>query len=171
MPRNSEMSVPLSNPLSVVVDSHCSAWGDLVPDAQELCCSAVVAAFDAAGALSDGAEVSVVLADDEFIQSLNKAWRQQDKPTNVLAFPCEELDQTGDGMRLLGDIVIASGVVQREALGEDKTVGHHMTHMVVHGTLHLLGYDHISDDDAAEMEAFETVALAALGIDDPYLSH
>ena len=165
------MSVPLATPLSVVVDPRCSAWRDLVPEAQEQCESAAAAAFDAAGVLSEGVEVSVVLADDAFVQSLNKAWRQQDKPTNVLAFPCEEFGHSGDAMRLLGDIVIASGVVQREALDEDKSVGHHMTHMVVHGTLHLLGYDHISDDEAAEMEGFETVALAALGIDDPYLSN
>ena len=165
------MSMPLANPLSVVVDSRCSAWRNLVLNAEELCCSAATAAFEASGAVSDGTEVSVVLADDEFVQSLNKEWRQQDKPTNVLAFPCKELGHSSDTMRLLGDIVIASGVVQREALGENKTVGHHMTHMVVHGTLHLLGYDHISDDEAAEMEGFEIVALAALGIDDPYLSN
>ena len=164
------MSVPLVNPLSVVVDTRCSAWCDLVPDAQELCCSAALAAFEAAGANSEATEVSVVLADDDFIQSLNKAWRQQDKPTNVLAFPCEEFDHSGNAIKLLGDIVIAAGVVQREAQEEDKTVGHHMTHMVVHGTLHLLGFDHMSDDEAAEMEGFETIALAALGIDDPYNS-
>jgi probable rRNA maturation factor len=164
------MSAPLANPLSVIVDPRCSVWRDLVPDAEEQCCLAAVAAFDATGAISEGVEISVVLAGDEFIQSLNKAWRQQDKPTNVLAFPCEELNPSGDTVRLLGDIVIASGVVQREARDEDKTVVHHMTHMVVHGTLHLLGFDHMSDDEAAEMEGFETIALAALGIDDPYNS-
>jgi probable rRNA maturation factor len=165
------MSAPLADPLSVIVDPRCSVWCDLVPNAEEQCNLAAAAAFDATGAISEGVEVSVVLADDEFIRSLNKAWRQQDKPTNVLAFPCEELGHSDDAVNLLGDIVIASGVVQREARDEDKTVVHHMTHMVVHGTLHLLGYDHISDDDAAEMEGFETIALAALGIDDPYLSN
>ncbi|NKB20425.1 MAG: rRNA maturation RNase YbeY [Alphaproteobacteria bacterium] len=165
------MSLPLANLLSVVVDLQCSAWNELVPDAQERCHSAAMAAFDTVGALSVGAEVSVVLANDAFIRSLNKSWRQQDKPTNVLAFPCEELGHSSDAMRLLGDIVIASGVVEREALDEDKDVGHHLAHMVVHGTLHLLGYDHIADDEATRMEAFETKALAVLGIDDPYATH
>ena len=162
------MSVPSANPLSVVVDPRCAAWIDLVPNVHERCQMAAAAAFDAAGVVSEGAEVSVVLADDAFIQSLNNSWRQQDKPTNVLAFPCEDLDHSSDVMRLLGDIVIASGVVQREALDEDKDVSHHLAHMVVHGTLHLLGYDHIVDDEADRMEGLETRALAALGVNDPY---
>ena len=164
------MSVPLANLLTVVVDLRCSAWCDLVPDAQKRCLSAAVAAFDAAGAISSGTEISVVLADDAFIQSLNKSWRKQDRPTNVLAFPCDDVGHSNDAIRLLGDIVIAYGVVQREALEEGNSIGNHLAHMVVHGTLHLLGYDHVVDDEAEQMEGFETVALAALGIDDPYSS-
>ncbi len=162
------MVVPPADPLSVVVDPRCSAWMRLVPDAAERCRSAAMAAFGAAGVMSAHTEVSVVLADDIFIQSLNKDWRHQDRPTNVLAFPGDAPDSLGDGVKLLGDIVIASGVVQREAVDEGRPVGDLLAHMVVHGTLHLLGYDHLAEDEAVEMEELETKALAVLGISDPY---
>lgn len=168
MSGNCDMVVSAADPLSVVVDPRCSAWMSLVPNATERCRSAAAAAFGAAGVLSAHAEVSVVLADDIFIQSLNKDWRQQDKPTNVLAFPGDAPSAPGDEVRLLGDIVVASGVVQREALDEGRPIGDHLAHMVVHGTLHLLGYDHLAEDEAVQMEELETKALAELGIDDPY---
>lgn len=162
------MVVPPAEELSVVVDPRCAAWVTLVPDAPERCRSAAIAAFGVADVMPVHAEVSVVLADNLFIQSLNKDWRQLDRPTNVLAFPGDAPDASGEGVKLLGDIVIASGVVEQEALNEGRPVSDHLAHMVVHGTLHLLGYDHIDEDEAVQMEELETKALAVLGIDDPY---
>lgn len=170
MPNNHEISMLSGDPLSVMVDQRCSAWLNLVPDAKKSCYLAATAAFYVVGAKSLGAEISVVLADDAFVQYLNKAWRQKDEPTNVLAFPSEEHDVSSKTIRLLGDIVVASGVVEREASDQNKDPGHHLAHMVVHGALHLLGYDHLGEQEADRMEGFEIMALAALGIDDPYLT-
>ena len=121
-------------------------------------------------------EVSVRFTDDEAVRALNAEWRGKDKPTNVLSFPMIEPELLGavaaggEGEALLGDIVLASGVCAREAGDKRITVADHATHLVVHGTLHLLGYDHEEGDDAAEaMEAIERSALASLGIADPYL--
>lgn len=121
------------------------------------------------------AEVSIRLAGDEEVRALNRQYRQKDKPTNVLSFPMvqddllEMLDNSDDGEVLLGDIILARGVCEREAA--DKGVGpaEHATHLIVHGTLHLLGFDHIADDEADAMEDLERAALATLGLGDPYV--
>ena len=118
-------------------------------------------------------ELSVRLTADEEVRALNAQWRGQDKPTNVLSFPlaeAEDLDEAdGDGPELmLGDIVLARGVCAREADDKAIPLPHHAAHLMVHGTLHLLGYDHHDDDAAADMEARETRALARLGIANPY---
>jgi len=119
-------------------------------------------------------EVSVKLTDDDEVQSLNAHYRGKDKPTNVLSFPMVQtdlldgLDNTDDGEVLLGDIVLADGVCAREAADRNVPITTHATHLIVHGTLHLLGYDHIDDAEAEAMEAIERDALASLGIDDPY---
>ena len=117
-------------------------------------------------------EISVRLTSDEEVRALNSEWRGKDKPTNVLSFPlaeADELDNPGEGPELmLGDIVLAKGVCEREAVEKAIPVERHATHLLVHGTLHLLGYDHMDDDSAADMEARETRALARLGIADPY---
>jgi len=124
--------------------------------------------------LRSGAEVSVLLCDDDFIAGLNKQWRDRDAPTNVLSFPASG-DVTGDlvgqlaAAPLLGDIIIAYETTAREAVEENKNFQDHFTHLAVHGFLHLLGYDHIVDAEAEEMEGLERDILAALGIDDPYL--
>lgn len=99
-------------------------------------------------------------------QSLNSQYRGKDKPTNVLSFPFEVPD--GIELDLLGDLIICADVVEKEAQEQDKPLLHHWAHMVIHGTLHLLGYDHISDDEAEEMEALEIKLLAHLSIPDPY---
>jgi len=118
-------------------------------------------------ALSDS-EVSVKFTSDEEERALNANWRQKDKPTNVLSFPMAEEDEL-DGAQLLGDVVLAHGVCAAEAAEKGIAVETHAAHLVVHGTLHLLGYDHeTSDEDAEEMEDLERRALAALGIPDPY---
>jgi probable rRNA maturation factor len=109
------------------------------------------------------AELAIVLTDDSEIRELNRTWRKQDKPTNVLSFPA-----AGSGDKHLGDIVIAFETVAREAKAENKAIEHHLAHLAVHGYLHLLGHDHDDDNQAEEMERLETAILARLGIADPY---
>jgi len=117
--------------------------------------------------LSDS-EVSVKFTADEEVRALNAAWRGKDKATNVLSFPMAEEDQLA-GAQLLGDIVLAAGVCAREAEAKQVSVATHAAHLLVHGTLHLLGYDHeTSVADAEEMEEVERRALASIGIADPY---
>lgn len=119
------------------------------------------------------AEISIHLTSDEEVHGLNRDYRDKDKPTNVLSFPMleeEELSAASDavGELLLGDIVLARGVCEREAAERNIAVATHATHLIVHGTLHLLGYDHMMADEADAMEAIEIRALARLGIANPY---
>jgi probable rRNA maturation factor len=113
-------------------------------------------------------EVSVKLTSDAEVRSLNAAWRGKDKATNVLSFPMAEEDELA-AAQLLGDVVLAHGICAAEAAAKNVPVETHAAHLVVHGTLHLLGYDHeTSDEEAEEMEEVERRALAAIGIADPY---
>ena len=121
-------------------------------------------------------EISFRLTGDDEVRTLNAQFRYKDKPTNVLSFPMIQPDlietvsqNSDDGEVLLGDIVLAHGVCAREAGERGIPVEDHAAHLMVHGTLHLLGYDHMGDDEAEHMEAIEIDALAALGIADPYL--
>jgi probable rRNA maturation factor len=117
------------------------------------------------------AEISVLLTDDVGIRSLNSQWRGIDKPTNVLSFPAAQMARAGgpeDAPRVLGDIAIAYETTRREAHDEQKPFDHHLSHLAVHGFLHLIGYDHENDDDAEAMETLEQRILAQLGIPDPY---
>ena len=113
-------------------------------------------------------ELSVVFTDDSTVQKLNAQWRARDKPTNVLSFPAFSFDGKGTLPPMLGDIVLAGETVRREAALEGKPFEHHLSHLVVHGLLHLLGYDHEQETEAEAMEALERRALAALAIPDPY---
>ena len=121
------------------------------------------------------AEISVRLTDDDEVHALNRQYRQKDKPTNVLSFPMvqddllETLADSDDGEVLLGDIILARGVCEREAAEKGVTTQEHATHLIVHGTLHIVGYDHIADDEAEAMEDIERAALSQLGIADPYV--
>ena len=115
---------------------------------------------------SGDVEVSVALADDATVQALNRDWRGKDYPTNVLSFPAPSTRTPGP--RVLGDIALAYETVARESRDENKLFADHAVHLLVHGTLHLLGYDHESDSDAAVMEALEVEALARVGVADPY---
>lgn len=117
--------------------------------------------------MREDAEIAVLLADDATIQKLNAQWRAQDKPTNVLSFPAAEPARISESP-MLGDIIIARETLLREAQDEMKKPDHHLQHLVVHGVLHLLGYDHETDHEAEEMEALERKILAGLGIADPY---
>jgi probable rRNA maturation factor len=127
--------------------------------------------------LPSAIEVSVKFTSDDEVHALNRDYRQKDKPTNVLSFPMVQEDlldvidqNSDDGEVLLGDIVLAHGVCVAESAEKGVGVEAHATHLIVHGTFHLLGYDHMSDQDAEEMEAAEREALASLGIADPYLA-
>ncbi|WP_455845649.1 rRNA maturation RNase YbeY [Pantoea agglomerans] len=113
-------------------------------------------------------EVTIRLVDEAESNELNLTYRGKDKPTNVLSFPFEA--PPGIELPLLGDLIICRQVVEQEAAEQGKSVEAHWAHMVVHGTLHLLGYDHIEDEEAEEMEALETEIMLALGYPDPYIS-
>ena len=141
------------------------------PDAEAVIQRAIATAAEIAEAGTGEAELAVMLTDDAGIRTLNKNWRGIDKPTNVLSFPA--LPPTGpagpdDAPRMLGDIAIAFETTRAEADDEQKPFDHHLSHLAVHGFLHLIGYDHEADDDAEAMEALETDILAQLGIPDPY---
>ncbi|MCB5161367.1 rRNA maturation RNase YbeY [Marinomonas algarum] len=112
-------------------------------------------------------EVTIRIVDEEESHALNHEYRGKDKSTNVLSFPFEA--PPGLELPLLGDLVICHQVVSREAKEQNKPLSHHWAHMTIHGILHLCGYDHITDDEADEMEALETELLASLSILDPYL--
>jgi probable rRNA maturation factor len=117
--------------------------------------------------LAAGSEVSFVATDDAHIRALNRSYRRKDTPTNVLSFPGKSAESGRFGP-LLGDIVVARETIAREAEAGGLTFEDHLSHLIVHGFLHLLGYDHVQDADAAFMERLETAILADLGIADPY---
>ena len=111
-------------------------------------------------------ELTVRIVEIEESQELNFQYRQKDKPTNVLSFPFEVPE--GIELNLLGDLVICADIVAQEANEQHKTINDHWAHLVIHGCLHLLGYDHITDDEAIEMESLEIQLLSTLSIDNPY---
>lgn len=120
-------------------------------------------------------ELCIVLGDDELVARLNKAYRGKEGSTNVLSFPAAEMPDTGapelafrDELPLLGDVVLARETIAREAGEQKKSFADHLTHLTVHGVLHLLGHDHMADEEAEEMEALERDILEDLGIADPY---
>lgn len=113
-------------------------------------------------------EISLVFTNDAEIREINAEWRDKDKATNVLSFPAYPLEPGGMPGPMLGDIVIARETVEREAIDLEKSFDDHLTHLMVHGFLHLFGYDHIETEEAEEMELLETRILAVLGLSDPY---
>ncbi|MDA0145399.1 MAG: rRNA maturation RNase YbeY [Vibrio toranzoniae] len=115
----------------------------------------------------ENAELTVRIVDTEESHQLNHEYRGKDKPTNVLSFPFEA--PPGIELDLLGDLIICRQVVEKEAEEQNKPLLAHWAHMVVHGSLHLLGYDHIEDDEAEEMESLETEIMQAMGFEDPYI--
>lgn len=148
-----------------------TVWADLARAAA----TAAIAesAFPQLGQGDRAVELSVRLTGNDEVHALNSEWRGKDKPTNVLSFPMAEPDDLrqsdAPGPELmLGDIILARGVCAEEAEAKAIPLDHHAAHLLVHGTLHLLGYDHMDDQSAADMEARETRALARLGIADPY---
>ena len=128
---------------------------------------AVEAALAGASVKEPG-EVALLFTDDSAIAEINAEWRGKDKPTNVLSFPAPDMPVPEGEARHLGDIVLAHGVITREAAEQGKTLHDHTAHLIVHGVLHLLGYDHETDAEAEEMERLEAAILSRLGIADPY---
>ncbi len=167
--RNSRAMAPSALPVTdVLVTAAC--WRAEF-DAEGVIQRAIAAAAETVEADVGDAELAVMLTDDEGVRTLNANWRGIDKPTNVLSFPA--LQPSGasgadDAPRLLGDIAIAYETTRKEADDEQKPFEHHLSHLAIHGFLHLIGYDHEKDDDAEAMEALETEILAQLGIPDPY---
>jgi probable rRNA maturation factor len=141
-------------------------WAE-IGDCESLARRSVEAAFSAVGEVPSGdVEISVALADDVAVQALNRDWRGKDHPTNVLSFPAPRT--RAPGPRPLGDIALAYETVARESRDHSKPFADHAVHLLVHGTLHLLGYDHECESDATVMEALEIEALARIGLADPY---
>jgi probable rRNA maturation factor len=141
------------------------------PEAETVIACAIAAAAESADADVGGTEIAVMLTDDAGIRGLNKTWRGIDKPTNVLSFPAPEPAGAASppgAPRMLGDIAIAYETTRQEADEEGKSFADHLSHLAVHGFLHLIGYDHENDGDAETMEALEREILARLGIPDPY---
>ncbi len=139
-------------------------------DAQPLARQTVRDAINAVASelsTADG-EVSIVLADDSVVATLNREWRGVDRPTNVLSFPAKG-HNAGEGTQLLGDIIIAYETLGRECKDENRIFLHHLAHLTVHGFLHLIGYDHQTDIQADEMEGLESKIMARLNMPDPYL--
>jgi probable rRNA maturation factor len=155
--------------VDVLIESD--AWQAL-PDVEDIVRRAVaLAAASSAVTNHRGTELSVLLCDDQAIAGLNARWRSQERPTNVLSFPAPPLLHAAPGSRApLGDIAIAYETVVREAGEQGKPVTDHLSHLVVHGFLHLLGYDHHMDGEAERMERLERDILAQIGIADPYAS-
>jgi probable rRNA maturation factor len=145
------------------VEAEDPAWVAALPAAESLTLVAAQAALQAQSAASDGLTLTILLTDNETVRDLNARFRGKDLATNVLSFPAHE---TADGH--LGDIALAYGVCAQEAAVQDKPLSAHLQHLVVHGVLHLVGYDHEDDADAEVMEAAERDILAGLGLPDPY---
>jgi len=157
--------------LAVAVEA--GEWGD-VEAIEALAQSSLDAAVHDLATLEvqpfpqDAPEVSLVLADDAMMADINSQWRNQPKPTNVLSFPAFPLVPGGKPGPMLGDIILARETIAREAGELGKPLDAHLAHLIIHGFLHLFGYDHIENNDAEKMEAIETRILASLGLSDPY---
>lgn len=138
-----------------------SAWQSTISDLTSIC----QRAFEAGAAVGAvNGDISLLLTDDREMQALNKAWRYKDKPTDVLSFPADTHDRP-----FLGDIAVGFGVSRNDADARGINLSQHLSHLLIHGYFHLLGYDHQADVEAAEMEKMEATALASLGWPDPYM--
>jgi len=159
--------------IEIAVSLECPAWAETLPDVAAWVERIARLALDGCpddrpeGAL----ELSVVLADDDTVRALNRDWRGKDAPTNVLSFAALDDDEAPvveGAPLLLGDVILAWETVAAEAQAQHKPLTEHLAHLVIHGVLHLIGFDHEDEDEAVEMETLETRLLATLGIADPY---
>ena len=148
----------------------CEAWSDAIPDAAAWCRVSARAALED---VMDPVEASVVLVDDDYIRQLNRDYRGRETPTNVLSFSARDgtagLSQEPEGIQILGDVFVAFETSVREAAASDTlALRDHLSHLVIHGMLHLLGYDHETDADATVMESLEIERLSNIGVANPY---
>ena len=141
------------------------AWTDALSDAV-----ALVERASATALGETGGDVFVLLTDDAAVQDLNARFRDKNQPTNVLSFPAAEMTIPGQAPHL-GDLVLAYGTCATEAEAQGKSLADHLTHLTIHGVLHLLGRDHVDEAEAEAMEAEERTLLASLGVADPYRPH
>lgn len=149
--------------MTVTSEVEDGRW-DILPDAGKVAAQCVLAALG-----GDEGSVNVLFTSDAEVRILNRGFRKIDKPTNVLSFPAAKVSLPDGGEDHLGDIALAFETIAREAGEQGKPLLHHVSHLIVHGTLHLLGYDHDSEKAADAMEDRERAILARLGIADPYL--
>jgi probable rRNA maturation factor len=172
-PANTQTDLTQTEPedtdLTVDILIESDAW-QMMPEAEDVARRAIAAATDSSAAIdSRKVEISVLFCDDETIAVLNGRWRGQEKPTNVLSFPALPVQGAVPHEKApLGDIAIAYETLVREAGESGKAASAHLAHLVVHGFLHLLGYDHQTDDEAERMECLERDILARIGVADPY---
>ena len=173
---------PATGGSEIAVSVSGDAWSDSVPDGVKICRQAAATTLARLGLDAAAVEVSVVLAEDDFVRRLNRDHRGWDRPTNVLAFPAAAAPEPGPlgrageaaggapGARpiLLGDVVVARGTILKEAAEQHKRAADHLCHLVVHGVLHLLRHDHDTPARARDMERLETAILDGLGVTDPY---
>lgn len=150
--------------LDIAVAVPNTAWTEALPDAERICIASAAAAI---GSPPRRTELSIVLSSDGEVRTLNRDYRKKDSPTNVLSFPSGLASGVGY-TDMLGDVILAFETVSMEAARDGKSLDSHLRHLVVHGVLHLLGYDHETEDEAEEMERREVEILAGFGIPDPY---
>jgi probable rRNA maturation factor len=169
----------MSKRIDIAVTPSAPVWRGLSPSAASIARRAARAALRSAPVVaklrrragdSRPVELAIVLSDDARVRLLNRDYRGRDTPTNVLSFGGEENARNDDSPLLLGDVVLAGETVRREAAAQGKSVAAHLSHLIVHGVLHLIGYDHVREGAARRMEAIEIEVLAALGLSDPYRS-
>jgi probable rRNA maturation factor len=159
--------MPEAHPIDIDIKEP--LWEEAVDDIEACVTAMAQSLYQYMGLSASVIELSVVLADDAFVQDLNKQYRHKDKPTNVLSFPATEDIFEVDDFLLLGDVVISYQIIEREAVEQSKSFKAHMVHMLVHGLLHLLGYDHQEEDQAQEMEKLEIEFLKTQGYENPYI--
>lgn len=160
--------MPDGSSIEIDIRIASSAWRAALPNPAAAVRRAVVAALKAELPAKAKTSLSILLTDDDEMRKLNAGWRAKDKPTNVLSFPAENAVDPAKPPAYLGDVALGLATCRREAREQKKTLADHVTHLVVHGVLHLIGYDHMDDEQAEAMEPLETQILAGMGIADPY---
>jgi len=160
--------MPDGSSIEIDIRIASSAWRAALPNPAAAVRRAAIAALKAELPPKAKTSLSILLTDDTEMRKLNAGWRAKDKPTNVLSFPAENAVDPARPPAWLGDVALGLATCQREAREQKKTLADHVTHLTVHGVLHLLGYDHMDDEQAEAMEPLETDILAAMGIGDPY---
>jgi probable rRNA maturation factor len=155
----------LASPADVRIDDD--GWCDVIADLETVCHDALSVVFAVLDKPPAG--VGFLFTDDRAVQALNATYRSQDKPTNVLSFPCDPSALPPDQPAYLGDVALARETVLAEAAAQGKSATAHSHHLIIHGALHLLGHDHVDPAEAETMEALERAILARLGYGDPYI--